>query len=301
MALGIDVYNRYQDVRDWHAVRAHGVRFVWVKLTDGGGLPGGGRNPGDAEVAGAKAAGIPVGGYHYAQKAPSPERQAEIFLGEVRRLGATDLVPMLDLEAPFVPDAAAKEFALRFCRRVEQLGLRPGVYLNNAFAKALRPDRWGITGLAIWLARYGARPDPAAGRYDVHQFASDGRVPGIVAEGVDLNESYTDNHFAGGSPSAPGGFEDMAFDSVFKTRYGQDLRVDDFMAWLDFRVNEIYSALFDPKQQSRIPGDTGKTCLNDATMDTVARVTITEQNVNELKAVVEKLAADVAELKNRAG
>ncbi|WP_158886364.1 glycoside hydrolase family 25 protein [Amycolatopsis anabasis] len=193
MALGIDLYARYQKVTDWRAVRNRGVGYVWVKLTDGGGRA---QYPGDGLVSGARSVGIPVGGYHYAQTSPAPERQAEILINEVRRLGATGLVPMLDLEAPFAPNNAARDFAIRFCRKVASLGFRPGVYMNNSFAKALRPDNWGIGELVIWLARYGARPDAAAGRYDVHQYSQAGQIPGINASGVDLNESYTNRHFA---------------------------------------------------------------------------------------------------------
>ena len=199
MAKGIDIYSRYQTVTNWPAVKASGVSYVWVKLSDGSGLPNGGRNPGDGQVTGAKAAGIPVGGYHFSQPG-SAERQADIFIAEVRRLGATGLVPMLDLEdnppksnKANIPDSQKKAWGIAFCRQVASHGFRPGVYMNNALAKLLRPDTWGITGLAIWIARYGAKPDAAAGRYDVHQYSSAGSVPGITGS-VDLNESYTTAH-----------------------------------------------------------------------------------------------------------
>ncbi|MBB4689836.1 glycoside hydrolase family 25 protein [Amycolatopsis jiangsuensis] len=199
MALGIDIYRRFQTVTSWSAVKAAKVTFVYVKLTDGGGMPAGGR--GDAEVAGAKSVGIPVGGYHFVQASPSPEAQADVLLGEVRRLSVTGCAPMLDLEdnptgssLPNIPDSQKRAFAVRFLNRVAAAGLRPGVYLNNALAKALRPDTWGVPGLVIWIARYGAKPDPAAGRYDIHQYSSSGSIPGITASGVDLDESYTSNH-----------------------------------------------------------------------------------------------------------
>lgn len=210
MALGIDVYSRFQTVTDWQAVKKHGVTFVYVKLTDGGGLPNGGRNPGDALVAGAKSVGIPVGGYHFVQASPSPEKQAELFIAEVRRLGATGCAPMLDMEdnppgssAPNIPDARKRAFSISFCNRVAQLGFKPGVYMNNALAKILRPDQWGVPNLVIWIARYGAKPDAAAGRYDVHQYSSSGQVPGIRASSVDLNESHTNAHLTDGGGAAP--------------------------------------------------------------------------------------------------
>lgn len=202
MALGIDIYARYQTVTNWSAVKAAGVGYTWVKLTDGGGRAA---SPGDALVAGAKAAGIPVGGYHYAQSSPTPEAQADILINEVERLGAKGLVPMLDLEAPFSPNAAARDFGTRFVRRVAARGYRPGVYMSDSFARTLRPDQWGISNLVIWIARYGSKP-AYGGRYDVHQYSSTGRINGISASGVDLNESYTNNHIVSGplAPTNPG-------------------------------------------------------------------------------------------------
>ena len=200
MAKGIDIY-RYQTVTNWQAVKNSGVGYIWVKLTDGAG-PAVVR--GDKQVAGSKSVGIPVGGYHFCQSdGGTPERQADVFIAEVRRLGATGLVPMLDLEdnppgsgRPDIPDSQKRAWGIRFCRRVLELGFRPGVYVNNSVAKLTRPDGWGIPGLVIWIARYGAKPDAAAGRYDVHQYSSTGSVPGITGS-VDMNESYTNNHFAG--------------------------------------------------------------------------------------------------------
>ncbi|GAA3532514.1 hypothetical protein GCM10022222_14740 [Amycolatopsis ultiminotia] len=207
MALGIDIYRSFQHVTDWQAVKNHGVTYVYVKLSDGGGNPQGGT--GDAEVAGAKSVGIPVGGYHFVQASPSPEAQAGVLLGEVRRLGATGCAPMLDLEdnpassaQPNIPDDQKRGFATAFLNEVARQGFRPGVYLNNALAKKLRPDTWGVPGLVIWIARYGARPDAAAGHYDLHQYSSTGQVPGITANGIDLDESYTNAHLTGASPAA---------------------------------------------------------------------------------------------------
>lgn len=189
MALGLDIY-RYQTVTNWGAVKNHGVQYIWVKLTDGGGPA---IVKGDAQVNGAKSIGIPVGGYHYAQFSPSPEAQADILLREVDRLGAHGLVPMLDIEAPFSANQQAKDFAVRFCDKVAARGHRPGVYMSDSFARVLRPDTWPVNPV-IWIARYGARP-AYPGRYDVHQYSSSGTVPGIIGS-VDMNESYTNAHFA---------------------------------------------------------------------------------------------------------
>jgi GH25 family lysozyme M1 (1,4-beta-N-acetylmuramidase) len=205
MALGIDIYRSFQTVTSWPKVKAAGVTYVYVKLSDGGGTPVGGR--GDNEVNGAKSVGIPVGGYHFVQANPGASAQADILINEVVRLGATGCVPMLDLEdnpagskLPNIPDSQKRGFATAFCQRVAARGFRPGVYMNNALAKTLRPDQWGIPNLVIWIARYGARPDAAAGRYDLHQYSSSGSIAGITASGVDLDESYTSNHLTTEAP-----------------------------------------------------------------------------------------------------
>lgn len=193
MTAGVDIY-RYQTVTDWRAFATF-AKFAWVKLTDGNGRA---QVAGDKQVNGCKSVGVPVGGYHYAQPG-DPTRQARVFLDEVRRLGADDIAPALDLEAPFTPDANARSFALSFLREVVRQGYRPAVYMSASWAGALRPDRWDIPGLVIWVAAYGSnngRRDPASvaahypGRVDVHQYTSIGRVPGVRGN-TDLNWALT--------------------------------------------------------------------------------------------------------------
>lgn len=196
---GTDVHPVYQRGIRWDQVSD--INFVWVKVSDGGspyvGTSGGVRYVPDTHVAGAKSRGIPVGGYHYAELSPAPEAQADVLIGEVRRLGALGVAPMLDLEAPFTANAAARSFGIAFCNRVLAAGLQPAVYMSASFARVLRPDQWSIPGLVIVIARYGARPEAAGsaqylGRYDVHQYQRDGALPGSTGE-VDFDESYTTN------------------------------------------------------------------------------------------------------------
>jgi GH25 family lysozyme M1 (1,4-beta-N-acetylmuramidase) len=206
MSLGVDLHCYYQRAINWRSladavVNGSRVEYGWTKVSDGGAaysktVSGVTYRPATM-VNGLRGIGRKVGGYHYAQPSPAPETQADVLLRQVRALGAMDLVPMLDLEAPFTPDAAARSFANRFCGRVAAAGVRPGVYMSASFARALRPDLWGIPGLVIWIARYGARPEatgPAqyVGRYDVHQYSSTQDIGGLAA--VDMNWAYTANH-----------------------------------------------------------------------------------------------------------
>ncbi|UVS81855.1 glycoside hydrolase family 25 protein [Actinokineospora sp. UTMC 2448] len=193
--VGADIYDRYQDVTDWSAL-SRAVDWLWVKGTDGGG-----RAPtrADGFVLGARRHAIPVGLYHYAQLVPSPEAQADVLAAEVRRLGATQVAPALDIEAPHRPGAFAREFARRFLRRlVDHHGFRRvAIYGNSTMLAAIQPHTLGIPGLVIWCADYGLNdgkryPDvrPYTGRVDVHQYTSRGRLPGIRGD-VDLNHALT--------------------------------------------------------------------------------------------------------------
>ena len=207
--LGLDLYDRYQDVTDWRLVRGAGVRFVVIKATDGAGRA---IAPADALVAGARKVGIPAGLYHYAQLTPTPEAQAAVLAGEMRRLGPIQLPPALDLEGDFHPKgtdsalvraqkvARATDFGRRFLLTLGAAGFgRVMLYANTSFLAQLRPETWGIPGLLIWAADYGPNdgqrhPDlsPYTGPVAVHQYTDRGTIPGVVSGGVDLNWALTD-------------------------------------------------------------------------------------------------------------
>ncbi|MCG8916955.1 glycoside hydrolase family 25 protein [Actinokineospora sp. PR83] len=198
--FGIDIYGRYQTVTDWWAVRGAGVRFAWVKASDGGGPA---LVRADALVAGARSVGIAVGLYHFAQKSPGPEVQAGVLAGEVSRLGARGVVPALDMEDNAGAGlrwsvAEAREYGTRFLHRLRELGYdRTAIYSSVGQLGQWRPEGWGVPELVIWAARYGSNNGSNqglggySGRVDVHQYTSVGRVPGISGS-VDLNNGLTD-------------------------------------------------------------------------------------------------------------
>jgi GH25 family lysozyme M1 (1,4-beta-N-acetylmuramidase) len=201
MARGIDIYGRYQTVTNWQAVKDSGVTFAYVKATDGSGYA---TVRADGMVNGAHGVGIPVGLYHFSQPG-NATTQANLLLGEVCRLNATGMGPALDLEdnppgsgKANIPDSQKAAYAVPFLRTVAAAGFRPVAYMNSALAKLLRPDRWDVPGLVLWIASYGANDGsrhPLTGGYpgrtDIHQYTSVGRVPGITGS-VDMNESLTD-------------------------------------------------------------------------------------------------------------
>lgn len=196
--LGIDIY-RYQTVTDWNAVRRHGVSFVYVKGSDGGG-PAIVRA--DVQVRGAQSVDLPVGLYHYAQLSPGPEAQANILTAEVRRLNATGLPPALDLESPFLPNGVARDFARRFLTQLRNNGFNSvTLYANTSMLTGIAADTIGVPGTVIWAANYGNNDGNRhsmtyRGKVDVHQYTSVGLVRGISGR-VDMNESLTNALFEG--------------------------------------------------------------------------------------------------------
>lgn len=194
--LGIDLYQRYNLVSDWHLVYADGVRECYVKLTDGAG-PAAVR--GDAYVAGARAAGIRVGGYHFMESSPAPEVQADVFAAELHRLGALDIAPALDLEAPSIPVGSRADYARRFLLRLQaSMNMsRVVLYASASWMATLRPDTWGIAGLLNWTAQYGANDGKEhavtayTGHVNVHQYTSSAHLPGITGA-VDLDDVLSD-------------------------------------------------------------------------------------------------------------
>ena len=283
MARGTDVHPLYQRGLNWKA--AQDIHYAWVKVSDGG-LPysivqSGVRYVPDTHVAGAKAAGIPVGGYHYAQLGPSAAAQADVLLGEIRRLGATGVTPMLDLEAPFSPDATAKAFGIAFCQRIAAAGFRPAVYMNSSFARALRPDQWPVPGLVIVVARYGARPEAPGsaqytGRYDIHQYSSTGALPGS-AGAVDLDDSYTDNHLstettAGGFVSGfnPDDYKALMWGNVFDTNGNRN-----FAAFVKDMDGKLSGLVTSNAQLTKLITDSDANPVNTETLVAALRTMVT--------------------------
>lgn len=200
MPPGVDLFARYNQVSDWRAVAAAGIRDVYVKLTNGAAAAS---PPGDSYVAGARGVGLAVGGYHYAL-AGDPVAQARAFAGELRRLAATDIAPALDFEDSSLPlsGSAGRSWIVAFLselhRQLPELP-RLALYSSGSVLAALGAGSITVPGvqLVIWEAEYGpndGREHPVtryAGHVDVHQYTSTGHVPGISGW-VDMDDVLTD-------------------------------------------------------------------------------------------------------------
>jgi lysozyme len=188
---GIDV-SHYQGDLDWPAVAASGIRFAFVKATDGVDDidPHFARN-----WAGAKDAGIVRGAYHFFRPALDAGQQAAHFL----RVAAMDdmaLPPALDVEVSDGLDRPAREAGIRTW--LEQVrtaaGCTPILYTDPSFWREhVDAD---FSDYPLWLACYGPKAEIPAGwpAWTFWQHTETGNVSSIPGN-VDLDScalSYED-------------------------------------------------------------------------------------------------------------
>ncbi|MFN8398106.1 MAG: GH25 family lysozyme [Bacteroidia bacterium] len=130
---GIDV-SHYQGEIDWARVKADGIRFAFVKATEG-------VNNVDstfaANMKGAKAAGVKRGAYHFFHPNLDGSEQAKHFLSQYT-FKKGDLAPVLDLEVTDnVTATAIRREALEWLEAVESAtGKRPIIYTLPHYARS---------------------------------------------------------------------------------------------------------------------------------------------------------------------
>lgn len=185
MLPGIDVSNNNGGV-DWAKVAGHGVKFAYLKATEGLSFT-------DANYRSNRAAanreGLAVGAYLFARPAlGDPKAQARHFAA-FAQVRSGDLVPMIDIEGQLRPSYLP--FLVSLCRAVDKLtGSRCGVYLSPSDASELHTRLWaGLRRRPLWLASWRETlPAPPAPwkRVTVWQHSSTGTVPGVKGH-CDLN------------------------------------------------------------------------------------------------------------------
>ncbi|MBF9236168.1 glycoside hydrolase family 25 protein [Hymenobacter sp. BT683] len=179
---GIDV-SAYQGRIDWPEVARHGVRFAFIKATEGGTMR-------DARFARnwreARKAGVLCGAYHYFQPKRDGKLQADLFARTVP-IGPGDLPPVLDIEAPNFHDVAVLRREVgRWLRLMEaHYGVRPILYSNYSYYKRYLAGHFD--DYPLWLAHYEVeRPSMPANKWIIWQHSDEAYVPGIRGV-VDFN------------------------------------------------------------------------------------------------------------------
>jgi lysozyme len=171
---GIDV-SVFDPVINWAKVRAQGYRFAYIRSSYGVESNQTIKDTMfDAHWAGAKAAGILRGPYHYLHAAMDGTKQAEDFLRFVT-LEKGDLPPALDLEEAYNQGATNKQFITNseaFLRKVQaETGIQPMVYSRGMFLDEKltlhgKPPVWAKNyrvWIAHWTYAYGDNIKPIEG------------------------------------------------------------------------------------------------------------------------------------------
>ena len=191
---GIDV-SKYQGDVDWSRVADSGVKFAWIKATEGG-------DHVDAKFQAnwdaAKAVGIARGAYHFVYWCRSPMEEMRWFEQNVP-VDADALPPVLDVESDSESRTCHKrleqqqtiqDMKLMLDEMERYFGKKPIIYTSVDFYQAILSDG-AFSDYAMWVrstkyypsVKYGRRP------WMIWQYQADGHIPGIRGE-VDRNVFY---------------------------------------------------------------------------------------------------------------
>jgi lysozyme len=182
---GIDV-SYYQGTVHWKKVQRAGIRFAFIRVSDGLGT----RDPMfERNWAGAKQARIRRGAYQYFRPEESAIAQADLVIAALAR-DPGELPPVVDVEATGgkSPKQIERQIRAWVGRIRSKLGVEPIVYTSPAFWR----DSVGSADLSsqpLWLAHYTdgcPRIPPPWAAWTFWQHSETGRVPGISGP-VDLN------------------------------------------------------------------------------------------------------------------
>ena len=190
---GIDV-SKYQGDIDWNAVARSGVKFAWIKATEGGDYV-------DEKFLenwqAAKEAGVPRGAYHFAYWCRPAEDQAAWFIANVPD-DPSALPPVLDVEwnpaSLTCPQHVPREEALATIHIIldamqRAYGKRPILYTSIDFYHDVLEGE--LTDYPMWVRSVKDYPAVKYGdlHWDFWQHTEDGQVPGIGTR-VDRNAFY---------------------------------------------------------------------------------------------------------------
>jgi GH25 family lysozyme M1 (1,4-beta-N-acetylmuramidase) len=195
---GVDV-SHWQNAIGWSKVAAAGKSFAIIKATESIDYV----DPLYAtNRAGAQAAGMWTGAYHFARPTASAGdavAEADHFADAVQ-LGSGDLIPALDIEVTggLSPSALTAWVTSWLNQATVRLGVKPMIYTSPAFWKKALADTRTLADAGyktLWVAHWGVTaPTVPAQNWGGHgwtfwQYDNCGSVPGI-AGCVDLDRYH---------------------------------------------------------------------------------------------------------------
>ena len=217
---GIDV-SKFQGDIDWSRVKASGVKFAYIKSTEGGDRVDENFR---ANWRGAAREGIPRGAYHFVYWCRDPRSQIKWFEKNVPA-DPKALPPVLDVE--LTPTSPTCKRILHRAETVREIGIMlaemkrfyhktPIIYTTVDFYRGILSDG-ALKQYPIWVRSTKYKPQVAYGQrpWRFWQYQSDGHVPGVPGH-VDRNAFYGGSKqwlaFLGTKEALPADNTDIALD-----------------------------------------------------------------------------------------
>jgi lysozyme len=184
---GIDV-SKFQGDIDWSQVAGSGVKFAWIKASEGGDHAD---ERFQANWDGAKAAGVPHGAYHFVYWCRPPMEEMAFF-EQNAPVDADALPPVLDVEATptshtchrrLTQDGAIRDMQIMLNEMERHYGKRPVIYTTVDFYQAILSDG-AFSDYPIWVRSTKYHPSVKYGgrAWRFWQYQSDAYVPGIAVK-----------------------------------------------------------------------------------------------------------------------
>ena len=191
---GIDV-SKYQGLIDWDRVKGAGVRFAWIKASEGG-------DHADERFsenwANSRAAGVRRGAYHFVYWC-RPWQEEMANFEQIAPVEPDSLPPVLDVEATptsktckrhLYRDEVLAEMREMLQEMERHFHKKPVIYTTVDFYAGILQDH-GLEDYPIWVrstkyfptVKYGDR------RWHFWQYQSDGHIDGIEGK-VDRNAFF---------------------------------------------------------------------------------------------------------------
>lgn len=180
---GMDV-SHYQAVTDWKAVKADGIKFVYIKATESNGY----LDPqADAHFKGAKGAGLERGFYHFARfdSVDDAVKEAQWFVAHIQNYDFT-LPPCLDLESNNCSSLSVlAQAAKAFLDYVESKLGSAVIYCSKAYYTNVKAQ---VQDYGVWVAYPAATLSFEKSLDEVFAWQNNwhGKVAGVSGE-VDLD------------------------------------------------------------------------------------------------------------------
>jgi len=290
MKFGVDVSERDHEIA-WNKVKTD---FTIIRCGFGSNVISQHDKYYDRNVAQCEKYSIPYGIYLYSYATSEMQLNSEVehVQTQLQKCGKKPFCVFLDMEDKSTVElgkATLTSYALKFCNEIKKIGYQAGIYANqNWFTNYLDAAKIADAGYIIWCAKYSNNPPEISINYDIWQYTSLGKMPGISGD-VDLNYMCTDLFVDDGIHKT---VNELATEVIAgKWGNGTERKNKLTAAGYDYytvqkRVNELLNSSLDQIARSVINGDWGNGHERRCRLEAAGYDYYTVQNkVNEILGI----------------